>query len=91
MCAYLAAVYLVWDARRLADDDMVEYFRQRAVGSAIVAGVVVTAGVWVLHDDATYVFHGLLSRALPLLIPSAAMHRNWKKQSCRKRTMCWRR
>jgi cytochrome d ubiquinol oxidase subunit II len=70
VCAYLAAVYMVWDARRLADDDMVEYFRHRAVGSAIVAGVVVTAGVFVLHDDATYVFHGLLSRALPLVILS---------------------
>jgi cytochrome d ubiquinol oxidase subunit II len=71
VCAYLAAVYLVWDARRLADDDMVEYFRRRALGSAIVAGVVVTAGVFVLRDDATYVFHGLLSRALPLVILSA--------------------
>ena len=28
--AYLAAVYLVWDADRLADADMVEYFRRRA-------------------------------------------------------------
>jgi cytochrome bd ubiquinol oxidase subunit II len=70
VCAYLAAVYMVWDARRLGDDDMVEYFRRRAVGSAIVAGVVVTAGVFVLHADATYVFHGLLSRALPLVILS---------------------
>jgi cytochrome d ubiquinol oxidase subunit II len=31
---------------------------------------VVTAGVFVLHGDATYVFHGLLSRALPLVILS---------------------
>ena len=38
MAAYLAAVYLVWDARRLADDDMVEYFRRRAVVAAVVAG-----------------------------------------------------
>ena len=28
-CSYLAAVYLVWDARRLSDDAMVEYFRTR--------------------------------------------------------------
>ena len=28
--AYLAAVYLVWDARRLGDQAMVEYFRRRA-------------------------------------------------------------
>ena len=30
--AYLAAVYLVWDARRLSDEAMVEYFRRRAIG-----------------------------------------------------------
>src|SRR5881394_1713823 len=29
VCAYLAAVYLVWDSRRLGRDDMVEYFRRR--------------------------------------------------------------
>ena len=40
VCAYLAAVYLVWDARRLSDDTMVEYFRIRAIGAAVVAGAV---------------------------------------------------
>src|SRR5215207_95056 len=29
--AYLAAVYLVWDARRFGDAQMAEYFRRRAV------------------------------------------------------------
>ena len=38
--AYLAAVYLVWDARRLGDQTMVEYFRRRAIGASVVAGVV---------------------------------------------------
>src|SRR4249920_2780632 len=33
--AYLAAVYLVWDSRRLSDEDMVEYFRRRAVTAAV--------------------------------------------------------
>src|SRR6476619_4866565 len=36
--AFLAATYLVWDARRLADDGMVEYFRVRALASGFVAG-----------------------------------------------------
>jgi cytochrome d ubiquinol oxidase subunit II len=71
VCAYLAAVYLVWDARRLGDPDMVEYFRRRAIAAAVVAGVVALAGIVVLHDDATYVFHGLTARALPLVILSA--------------------
>ena len=71
VCAYLAAVYMVWDARRLGHDAMVEYFRRRAVGAAIVAGVVALVGIFVLHDDARYVFDGLTSRALPLVILSA--------------------
>ena len=51
-CAYLAAVYLFFDARRLDDAEMVEYFRRRAVVAAIVAGVVAFVGIFVLHDDA---------------------------------------
>jgi cytochrome bd ubiquinol oxidase subunit II len=69
--AYLAAVYLVWDARRLADETMVEYFRRRAVGAAVVAGVVALIGLFVLRDDARYVFDGLTSRALPFVLLSA--------------------
>src|SRR4051794_21889840 len=68
--AYLAAVYMVEDARRLGRDDMIEYFRRRAVASAVVAGFVLFAGFFVLHDYAGYVFDGLTSRALPLVILS---------------------
>jgi cytochrome d ubiquinol oxidase subunit II len=60
----------VWDARRLQEEDMVEYFRRRAVATAIVTGVIAFAGIFVLHDDARYVFDGLMSRALPLVIIS---------------------
>jgi cytochrome d ubiquinol oxidase subunit II len=70
MAAYLASVYLVWDARRLANDEMVEYFRRRAVAAAVAAGVVAAVGISVLRADASYVFHGLTSRALPLVIIS---------------------
>jgi cytochrome d ubiquinol oxidase subunit II len=70
-CAYVAAVYLVWDARRLSDRSMVEYFRRRAVGAAVVAGLVALVGVFVLRADARYVFDGLTSRGLPLVIASA--------------------
>jgi cytochrome d ubiquinol oxidase subunit II len=70
-CAYLAAVYLVWDARRLDDHEMAEYFRRRAIGAAVVAGVAAVVGIFVLRDDARYVFDGLMSRALPLVIVSA--------------------
>ena len=31
VCAYLSAVYLVWDAHRLGDPELGEYFRRRAI------------------------------------------------------------
>ena len=71
VCAFLASVYLVWDARRLDDGDMEQYFRHRAVGSSVAAGVVAFVGFFILHDYANYVFNGLTSRALPLVIVSA--------------------
>ena len=70
--AYLSAVYLEWDARRLGQTDMVEYFRRRAVASAIVVAVIAAAGAFVLRADAAYLFDGLTSRALPVLILSGA-------------------
>jgi cytochrome bd ubiquinol oxidase subunit II len=71
VAAYLASVYLIWDARRLSDEDMVEYFRTRALGAAVAAGVVAAVGLVAFDEDATYVFHGLMSRALPIVILSA--------------------
>lgn len=68
--AYLAAVYLIWDARRLADDTVVDYFRRRALGAAVVAGAVALAGIFVLRADARHVFEGLTARALPLVLLS---------------------
>ena len=69
--AYLAATYLVWDARRLHDDAMVGYFRKRAEITAVVAGVVAVVGVFVLRADSPYLFDGLTSRALPAVLVSA--------------------
>ena len=69
--AFLAATYLVWDARRISDDAMVEYFRRRAVGAGIAAGVVALGGLAVLANDAEYLFAGLLSRGLVFVILSA--------------------
>ena len=67
--AYLAAVYLVWDARRLADDRHGRVLPRAAPSvAAVVAGVVAFVGIFVLHADARYVFDGLTSRALPLVI-----------------------
>ena len=70
VCAYLSSVYLVWDARRLEADSLVEYFRRRSVIAAMVAGLVAFVGIFVLRSDARYVFDGLTSRALPVVIVS---------------------
>ncbi len=69
--AFLAATYLVWDARRLSDDAMVDYFRRRAIGAGIVSGVVALGGIAVLANDAEYLFDGLRSRGLVFVIVSA--------------------
>jgi cytochrome d ubiquinol oxidase subunit II len=69
--AYVAAVLLTWDAGRVSDEELVAYFRVRALGAAVVAGVVAVVGLFVLRSDARYVFDGLTSRALPLVVLSA--------------------
>jgi len=71
VAAYLAAFFLVADAARLSDDTMAGYFRRRATSAGVAAGVVSLAGIVVLHGDAAYLFDGLKSRGLPLVILSA--------------------
>jgi cytochrome bd ubiquinol oxidase subunit II len=68
--AYLAAVYLVWDARRLGNSDLADYFRRRAIVAAGIVGVIGFIGIFVLRADARYLFDGLVSRGLPLVILS---------------------
>src|SRR3954447_17188375 len=70
VCAYLSSVFLVWDARRLEDPALTDYFRRRAVVVAVVAGLVAIVGIFVLRSDARYLFDGLTSRGLPLVIIS---------------------
>jgi cytochrome d ubiquinol oxidase subunit II len=71
VAAYLAAFFLVADAERLSDDTMAGYFRRRATAAGVAAGVVSLAGIVVLHGDAAYLFDGMKSRGLPLVILSA--------------------
>jgi cytochrome d ubiquinol oxidase subunit II len=69
--AYLAAVFLISDARRLGDAHLEQYFRARALAAAAVAGVVAIAGIFVLRDDARYIYDRLTDQGLPLVIFSA--------------------
>ena len=47
------------------------YFRTRALAAAAVAGVFAVAGIFALRDDARFVYDGLTSDGLPLVILSA--------------------
>jgi cytochrome d ubiquinol oxidase subunit II len=68
--AYLAAVFLVSDARRAGAGDLERYFTARALAAAVVAGVLAVAGIVALHADARYVYDGLTGDGLPLMIVS---------------------
>jgi cytochrome bd ubiquinol oxidase subunit II len=70
--AYLAAVFLVSDARRAGDADLERYFTTRALGAAIVAGALAGADLVAIHGDARYLYDRLTAEALPLVILSAA-------------------
>ncbi len=72
-CAYLAAVYLVADARRRSDPDLVAYFRRRAMLAAVAAGALAVAGIVVLHVDAPGLANELTTRAWPLVVASGVL------------------
>jgi cytochrome d ubiquinol oxidase subunit II len=69
--AYLAAIFLVSDARRARAADLERYFTTRALAAAVVAGALGAAGIIVLHSDAHYVYDRLVHEALPLVLLSA--------------------
>ena len=68
--AYLAAVFLVRDARRAGAPDLEDYFVTRALAAAVVTGALATAGLIGLHRDARYIFDGLAGDGLPLVVLS---------------------
>ncbi len=71
--AYIAAVYLAADARRVGNDDIAEAFRLRALAAGVAAGLLAIAGPFVLSSDAPDVYDGLTSGAgLVALVVSAA-------------------
>ena len=71
ICAYLAAVYLMSDARRREDPALADAFRWRALVMGAAVGVVAMLGIVVLANDAPTLYDGLIARALPLVILSA--------------------
>jgi cytochrome d ubiquinol oxidase subunit II len=59
--AYIAAVFLAADAARAGMPDLVEAFRKRALGAAVVAGALAVAGIAVVNSDAPDLYDGLTS------------------------------
>jgi cytochrome d ubiquinol oxidase subunit II len=68
--AYVAAVFLVSDARRAGVPELERYFTARALGAALAAGALAVAGILVLRSDARAVYDRLTHEGLPLVIVS---------------------
>ena len=71
VCAYLASVFLVTDARRLGFADLEGYFLRRATLAAIVAGALAVAGIVVVQIDAPIVAADLVRIGWPFIVASA--------------------
>jgi cytochrome d ubiquinol oxidase subunit II len=69
--AYLSAVFLVSDARRAGEVDLERYFAARALVAALATGAIALAGIFVYRADARFIYDGLTSEGLPLVILSA--------------------
>ncbi len=69
--SYLAAVFLIGDARRVGDEEMERYFARRALVAAAVAGIAAAFGLVELHAETHYVFDRLTHEGLPLVLLSA--------------------
>jgi cytochrome d ubiquinol oxidase subunit II len=73
VCAYVAAVFLVADARRLDQADLAALFLRRARGAAIVTGGLAVAGILVLAVDAPILARELTGRGWPLVVAGLAL------------------
>ena len=57
--AFLAAVYLAADARRLGAGELERAFRARSLAAGVAAGALAVAGLIVVHHDAERIYRGL--------------------------------
>lgn len=71
--AFLGAVFLACDARRFGADDLVGYFRLRALLAFGTLVVLAFVALPVTHDDARYVWDGLTRGAGLLTVILAAL------------------
>jgi cytochrome d ubiquinol oxidase subunit II len=69
-CAYLAAVFLVAEARRRSQPALAGYFLRRATFAAVLAGALAVAGIVVLRADAPGLADELTRRGWPFILAS---------------------
>jgi cytochrome d ubiquinol oxidase subunit II len=70
-CAFLAALFLTAEACSTEDPELTAWFSRRSRWIAGVSGLAALAGLFVLHQDAPRLLHGLLTRGLVLVLLSA--------------------
>jgi cytochrome d ubiquinol oxidase subunit II len=70
-CGYLAAVFLSAEASRVGEPDLEQWTRRRALASAVAAGTVTLAGLFVLRDDSPRLYSQLLHPGWPFIAASA--------------------
>lgn len=68
--AYLSAVFLIHDSRRFGDPEMESYFSKRALWAALGSGAIAVAALLVYRADDRYIYDGLTSGGIPLVIAS---------------------
>ncbi|TVL90526.1 cytochrome d ubiquinol oxidase subunit II [Streptomyces sp. SAJ15] len=71
--AFLGAVFLAADARRFDAPDLDGYFRRRALAALAAVAVLAVITLGVTHDDAPYVWHGLIHGVGLLFVVAAAL------------------
>jgi cytochrome bd ubiquinol oxidase subunit II len=72
VCAYLAAVFLIAEARARRAPDLENWFRRRAQVAAVITGGLSVGGIFILRADAHRLYERLLWPGLPFVLASVA-------------------
>lgn len=67
LCAYLAAVYLVWEAARSGEVDLIKLWRQRALSTGVWVGVLAAVGLLIMAVEQPTLWEGFRTRAWPVI------------------------